>query len=612
LLALYAPALSAQERRAYAFAAPPLTICDRLPELKLGDATPLADSERRVLAKVWELRSSSPGSVKLDPPLLLDALLVASGIVDDAAQAKYRARFDSLLVKARDAVKDAKDDRDKGERLMQFLHREVMPKKYSADQTLFSAVFDTGKFNCVSSTAMYYAFGSQLGLDLRPFSIPSKGLPGHASLDVVIDGQRLQVEPTNPDGFDWQAKINRPGVTVVGYIPDRKDGYEVDAAGVAAMIYSNRGVTLTKANPPRNLEASRCYLAALALDPGDPTATQNLTAVFTNWGLTLAKAKKFEDAVRVIAFGQSIAPKVDSIETNAKFVWSEFIKATIEAGKDKEAIAIIARAAQAVPSYEEFRTPRLWFTQFGDTCLKDGKWEDALAIVPRALAVLPEAEAKAMHAWRSHAYRIWSQRLLEQGEADGSMDVLTRAYAHDAKDQEIHDGLLVHTVKALERLDAKSGRAAALAHFQTLRQRFPDVDKVRQAGAAHAQKSVSALANKQRFQDAINSIEGYLPFCPAKAEQDELYFAAYDPWGRHLAKSKQWKEALAKYAEGVKASSGNEKLHTNGVYTANQWAQPALKAQRWSEALQVINTGLEYFPNDQHLSQLKQQVEKRK
>ena len=54
---------------------------------------------------------------------------------------------------------------------------------------------------------------------------------------------------------------------VLGFVPDRKDGHEVDAVGIAAMIYSNRGVALAGEKPSKRLEAARCCLAALALDP---------------------------------------------------------------------------------------------------------------------------------------------------------------------------------------------------------------------------------------------------------------------------------------------------------------------------------------------------------
>ena len=177
-------------------------------------------------------------------------------------------------------------------------------------------------------------------------SIPGSVLPGHAALDLVDGKERLQVEPTNPDGFDWKTKSSRPGVIVIGYVPDRKNGHEVDALGIPAMIYSNRGVSLGKAGD--RLAAARCYLAALAADPTDGTAGNNLLAVFGNWGPELVKEKKFEEAVRVMGFAQGIAAKDDQVRTNATFVWEHYIDWLLDEKKDAEAVAAVRRAAKAV------------------------------------------------------------------------------------------------------------------------------------------------------------------------------------------------------------------------------------------------------------------------
>ena len=277
--------------RACRLSAPPLEVYDRLADLKLGNVPALADGERTLLAKVWDQKSKKAGAGKFDEALLLDAMLFASGVEEEAARGKYREQFAELAAKAAEAVKDAKENRERGELLMKFLHAGVMKSGYEEQQTCLSAVFDSGKFNCVSSTGMYYLLGSRLGLDLRAISIPGGILSGHAALDMLDGGKRLQVEPTNPDGFDWGTKIKRPGVIVLGYVPDRKDGHEVDGPGIAAMIYSNRGVALSKAKPAKRLEAARCCLAALALDPLDESATKNFLSLFVNWGPELMAEK---------------------------------------------------------------------------------------------------------------------------------------------------------------------------------------------------------------------------------------------------------------------------------------------------------------------------------
>src|SRR5262249_14952158 len=174
---------NAKSKPSYALAAAPLEIYDRLSELKMGDVPALGAEERRLLDKAWELKTKTADG-KFDEALLLDAMLFASGIEKAEARDRYRELYEKLAVKAAAAVKDAKNNRERGEILMIVLHKAVMNKGYESKQTSFAAIFDAGKFNCVSSTALYYLAGTKLGLDLMPISIPGSGfLPGHAALD---------------------------------------------------------------------------------------------------------------------------------------------------------------------------------------------------------------------------------------------------------------------------------------------------------------------------------------------------------------------------------------------------------------------------------------------
>jgi tetratricopeptide (TPR) repeat protein len=605
---LAAPA-SAEQAKARTVALPsaPLAIYDRLPALNLGPAPRLPEDERQLLAKVWELKAKEPAtSVKVEQALLLDAMLFASGIEEAKARRKYREQFDTVLAKAREAVKAAKDDRQRGERLMKFLHAGVMSKGYESGQSSFAAIFARGQFNCVSSTAMYYLVGTRLGLDLRVISIPGNGfLAGHASLDLIAGDKRIQVEPTNPDGFDWPAKVNRPGVVVLGFVPDRKGGHEVDGLGIAAMIYSNRGVALAGEKPPKRLEAARCYLAALALDPADETATNNLLAIFVNWGPALTDAKKFEDAIRVLAFGLTLAPKSRSLHNNYRIAWAAYIEDTLESGKDKDALTLIDRAAKAVPKDTTFQNPSQWFIRHGEKCLaKD--WEAGLAVVGRGLKVLPEGEGKKLLRWRSGVFRRWSQWLLRKQDAEGSREVLARAYALDPTDEEVIAGLAYHTQEALRIVERISGLTAMIEHFHTLRKRFPEVKEISEGGKVHAARAVTKLADDKKFKEAVEAVEKYGPLFTKPEARSEVGGIAYDRWARHLAGEKKWKEALDKYKEGLTAFPGQRRLMNNAIVIVDRWARTAIEPKKWDEAIRIYEIGLGYFPGDNHLQHNKQ------
>jgi tetratricopeptide (TPR) repeat protein len=588
--------------RAYALASAPLEIRDRLPELDMGPVPRLPAGERKVLTRVWDLKSKRPGApLKLEEAQLLEAMLFASGVEGATERQHYRERYAALLARARKAVKNTRDPRQRAEKLMKFLHASVMRNGFETGQTSLAVLFDTGKFNCVSSAALYYLIGSNLGLDLRVISIPANGTqPGHASLNLVAGGKRIQVEPTSPDGFDWQAKIHRPGVVVTQPLPDRKGGHEVDSVGLAAMMYFNRGVALGRAKRPRPLDAARYYLAALALDPTDEGAANNLVATFVNWGgPTLTGEKKFDEAVRVLAFGLSIAPSSDLLRNNLRVAWAQYVEAALEAGKDKEALALIARAARAVPD-GQFPGAADWFIGIGERRLKEGGWEAALAVAERGLRVLPEADARKVREWRGGVFRLWSQWFLDEKQGqdvEGSMKVLARAYALDENDKTVLAGLAYHTQEALRILDRKRGLKAMVEHYQALRKQFPRVDDIAAVAASHARRAVQQLVEDKKFKEAVAAADSYEPLLP----RAELLGVAYAGWARGLAGDKQWKAALDKCAEGLKAAPEDPRLLQAVRAIVDEWAGPAVAAANWDEAIGIYNVGLDYLPGDEHL-----------
>ncbi len=592
----------------------PLEVYARLPELRMGPVPPLSADERAFLTRVCKQKADKRiAVVRLDQSALLEALLWASGIEDAPARQRYREQFRGLLAKTREAVRDAKNSRERGERLMRYVHRSVLHGGYQAEQTSFATILDSGKFNCVSSTALYYLLGSHLGLELRAISIPGEWpLAGHASLDMIENGRRIQIEPTNPDGFDWQSKSQRPGVTMVGFVPDRKKGHEVDAPGIAAMIYTNRGVALSRHKA--RLQAVRCYLAALALDPADETSAHNLLAIFVNWGPELARDKQFEEAVRVLGFGLSLAPQSDELHTNYSNAWSRYIMHTLKSGKDIEAVALMRRAAVAEPNGKDFQGGAVWFMRLGEQRIKQRKtFEAGLAVAQRGLRLLPVKDCKELRQWQSTLFRRWSQDLLDKQDPDGSLKVLARAYALDPQDREIINGIAYHAQKSLQMLESQ-GLPALVAHFRALRGQFPKVDEVAESGKWHAARRIQQLSAQKRFKEAVEAVERYQPLFATAKQYAEVGGDAYDLWALHLAGQQQWEAALRKYGEGLKAFPKQQRLLNNAEATVDQWAHAAIRAAKWDEAIRIYTTGLQIngLHNSKHLQENRKFCEDKK
>jgi tetratricopeptide (TPR) repeat protein len=593
--------------RVYSLARAPLEIFDQLPQMEVGPISPIGKDERALLAAAWERKSQHPllAANEIEDRFLFDALLFASGIVEVKAREDYRRRFDQLAAGACKAVGNGRDPLERGEKLMGFLHKGVMKGGYKEHQTSLAGVFDTGTFNCVSSTALYYLLGRRLGLELRPISIPANGIvSGHASLDMIVDGRRIEVEPTNPDGFDWQTKIHRPNVIILGFVPDRKQGHEVDGLGIASLIAYNRGVDLLRGNgdtsttTPDRFGAARCFLAALALDPTNESATNNVLSIFTNWGPQLSREGKFEAALRVLDFGLRIAPGSKPLSNNRNYVWQDYIEARLGSDEYEPALKLIRRAAGEPTTENDLKRPGYWFVRHAEKRLGAG-WEAGLDAADRGSKLLSAAEAGELNEWRTSAYRRWSQSLLKNEDVEGSLKVLTRAYALDPHDRELIEGIALHTQEALKIVENRSGLPAMIEHYQILRRAFPDVDAIAECGRSHALRAMMRRADAKEFPEAVAVLDRYRPLLKSPEQCAELGGAVYDRWARSLAED-DLEAALAKYVDGLKVYPGQHLLVNNAIALVDKRAFLLIK-EKPDEAIRLYNLGLKYFKGNDHL-----------
>ena len=196
---------------------------------------------------------------------LAEAGLVASGVSPERMESyigRLRETFESL----RSRSEKIQDPALRAESILPFLHRTLF-KEYREDATTVDGVVDTGYFNCVSSAVVYL-------LAARVFVLPMKGVqtPDHAFCVLTVAGRDIDVETTNPFGFDpgtsKQFHSSFTKTTKFAYVPPqdyarRKTITEKDLVG---LILHNRAVFMQSQG--RHLEALRLAVDRVTGFPG--------------------------------------------------------------------------------------------------------------------------------------------------------------------------------------------------------------------------------------------------------------------------------------------------------------------------------------------------------
>lgn len=137
-----------------------------------------------------------------DPEALLALYLVASGDV------RSRPRYDAIRrrVIGEPLAMQTRNARDQGQQLLSLMFERYLQDSeggdplagYAADQSQLSRIFETGQYNCISSSLLYIVLARHAGLEANGVILPS-----HAFVDITLpDGAVISVETTSPGGFN--------------------------------------------------------------------------------------------------------------------------------------------------------------------------------------------------------------------------------------------------------------------------------------------------------------------------------------------------------------------------------------------------------------------------
>ncbi len=341
---------------------------------------PLAEPEVAALEHVDQARSGEMYS------LLAFALVASGDHSDSASYASAQERIEKFIAELKPTM-DAADDWHKGYELNRAMHRVFFNAEktdlagYELNQAHLTGIFETGKYNCISSALLYAVLA-------RGFSIPVRGVlvPTHAFIEIGEPGKKiLEVETTSNTGFDWvhDERFYKEGAanwsSSRGLRPVTLDDYQhreilpPHRLVAHAMLDARAG----------NGDADRSRLSELAavLAPEDPEAQKFALGSYINEANDLYEKKAWRTIVKLFDtvgpnLGKLSVPTSDT-ETAQRMCWVHYYHA--------QALVIVARPADAITTMDE-----------GLKCL-DPKFPDYEKLHKNLLWVLMDQLLEMMH-----------------------------------------------------------------------------------------------------------------------------------------------------------------------------------------------------------------------
>jgi len=295
---------------------------------------------------------------KLDEHSLAAAALVASGVDDPCALERYEDQLDGLVAELRRSGAVAGSPRERARVVFEFMHRRILRTGYERDCSNLTAALDEGRFNCVSASVLFVCLSGRFGLNARGLEVP-----GHAMCRLVLPGRTLDVETTCPRWFEL---IDRPRklaeliekTTGFHHLADRSPGQYREVSGIelVATIYYNRGVDLLARK--RFARALAANAKALRLDASNPTALGNLLATLNNWAIDRGNLSRYAEAVGLLRQGLALRPNYSVLTQNYVHVHRQWVEHLCRARRFDEALQVLARAAKERPGEAYFKQAR--------------------------------------------------------------------------------------------------------------------------------------------------------------------------------------------------------------------------------------------------------------
>ena len=213
----------------------------------------------------------------------------------------------------------AASDKVKAEFILNYMHKNLL-KSYSLYQTRLDTLLSNGRYNCVSSAVLYVILCKSAGINTS--GVVTKD---HAFAMVHIPGQDIDVETTNPYGFDpgnrKEFHDSSGKITGFAYVPPHnyRSRQTINQIELVSLILNNRTVDYERANNFAGSVPLAVDRAALLLGDALASGIPAFESLFIdpkkdfmdrliNYGASLLKSGKEEECIRWSVFASSMYP----------------------------------------------------------------------------------------------------------------------------------------------------------------------------------------------------------------------------------------------------------------------------------------------------------------
>lgn len=483
-------------------------------------------------------------------------LLMASGVYSLEDIKLYKSRIDLIYSDISNKISGRKISKyDLAKFIFDYLHQNVL-KDYVEKSTDLDALFDTGYYNCVNSTAIYNILLKRFGFEPKAIQ-----LSDHIFTAIYLDDYLIEVETTARKGFDV---VRNPDAlkelkerTLYVYVPAGKGKRtEVGDEGVIATVYANQ--VLIFKDVKRYDEIIKSSIKALMLEPNLSIAYTNLRSAYI--GIFSQYADKGDWANAVFLAKEALSIFESDLEID-KFVgdaYYNYILTLINQGKFKDAAEKLTYVKSNDSRYYQEVKTLLDYLLFnwGKSEINKGNYQIVFDVVNFGLSFDKDLTYRAGVNLLVELSKIFTSR----DDYESVINFHKKFLEVFPKGNEVKQNLgYFYNVWGVEFMNKGQLDKSAQVFEMALKDLPDDVVLKQNASIVYAKLAQGSFLSKD-YQSAVSFINRAIMLNPSK-QLFELRKNIYIDWARFVAFSEEdYKRAKKVCEEGLSLYPDDENL----------------------------------------------------
>ena len=191
-------------------------------------------------------------------------------------------------------------EEERGEKILSLMYETVL-SQYLLNQTYIDVMFQKGTYNCVSASILYYALAKSAGLRVHAVETPD-----HAFCTLYLsDGRKIDVETTNPNGFNPGTKKNvqtNANSTRYQVVPKKyySNRHEISERKFISLVGKNASAMLDEKRDYKKavpLAAARIEFTKNSPEEDKKAVREDFDTITTNYAVLFDRQKKSDVAL---------------------------------------------------------------------------------------------------------------------------------------------------------------------------------------------------------------------------------------------------------------------------------------------------------------------------